>query len=112
MQFTELEYYHILDCKIRLFRGHRAILQDNILPCKFLFVRYSVTDTVDNMKGVLLLYNTSVSQQMKHKILFHHLIWDYVQYVTVKILFFHSEENLENIFTKDFNNIPYQLLTA
>ena len=69
---------------------------------KILFVRvillfmgvvfeYPITMYVDNVGAILLLDNTSLSQQMKHIDVRHHFICDYIEDGTVKIRFFCSE---------------------
>ena len=62
---------------------------------------------VDNVGDILLSENTSVSHQMKHTYVRRHFIRDYVEVGTVKIKFFHSEENLADKFTKNLSNGPF-----
>ena len=75
-------------------------------------VEQPITVHVDNVGAIFLSYNTSEAQWNKHIYLHHHFTHDYVEYITLKVQFFHSEENLTDPFAKNLSNGPFYFLTS
>ena len=66
---------------------------------------------IDNIRDILLLGKTSLSQQMNHIDVHHHLIYDYVEYETVEIQFVRYEETLMDPCTNTLSDEPFESLT-
>ena len=75
-------------------------------------VEYPITVHDDNIGAILLPENTYLSQQTKDIYVRHQFIRDYVEDKTVKINFFRSEEKMEDLFTKNLSNGPFEFLTS
>ena len=75
-------------------------------------VKYPITVHVDNVGAIFLSENTSVYQKTTHIDVRHHFIRGYVEDVSVKIKFVHSEENLAYPFTKDLSNGTFEYLKS
>ena len=115
MAFVKSENCHTISYRSLIFSSRRGMLQNTIYPYVFymsVVVEYNVTVKVDNIGAILLSDNTSVSRRMKHIYVCHHFIHDYIEDRTVKIVFFGSEENLADPFTKNLINGKFHLITA
>ena len=75
-------------------------------------VEYPINVHVDNVGDILLLENTSVSQQTNRIDGHHYFIRDYVEDGTVKIQFFRSEENMADPLTNNLSNGPFEWLKS
>ena len=106
LSVIEAEYSEITEvcCRILFLRA--------VLFFIGVVVKYSITAHVDNIEAILLLDNTAVSQQKKHKDVHHHFICDYIEDKTVKIQFVDSEENPVDSFTKNLSNEPFESIIS
>ena len=85
LSITESEYYEITEvCRKIIFVS--AIL----LFMGVVVVENPITVHVDNIRDILLLENTSVSQRTNHIDVHHHLTSDYIEDGTLKIQFSQS----------------------
>ena len=58
---------------------------------------------IENLGDKFLLNNTLVSQYTKHIDMCHHFMKNYVEGVTLKNIFLHSEENITDTIAKNLS---------
>ena len=75
-------------------------------------IKYPIAVHVDNVGDIFLSDNTSGSQRRNNIDVRHCFIRDYVDDGTVKIQFFHSEENISDPFTNNLRNWLFEYFTS